>query len=122
MSLPPKDNDFAFQVESLAQNLLKIGSQFFLRDILAPIGTPKYMNGKEPILHLKTLSIRDNSLELVPIPNSLDLAKLTLSPEEIWKHLSIWAKFHMLDGSQMPAKMASSTRTDARWWAHCEEV
>lgn len=93
---PPNERDLDFDDDNFNLNLSMIGFQCLVRLILVPIGTPKYVKGKKSKVQPKILAQFEVSLSDTPIPNTLDLLKLTFSPDATWKHFKILAKFYKL--------------------------
>ena len=82
MMRPPKESVLAFQVESFELNRSQIGSQDFVRFMLDPTGTPRYVKGREADWQPKIVAHSFVTTEEAPIPKTLDLEKLTFNPEE----------------------------------------
>ncbi|GJY41531.1 hypothetical protein Tco_0428801 [Tanacetum coccineum] len=65
---PNQDNIFAFQEESLDWKRSIRGFQLEMRFMLEPIGSPRYVKGREPGAQPVLVAIIDTSSFETPIP------------------------------------------------------
>lgn len=86
VSRPPSDSNFPFHSASFFLILEMMGSQELILEVLPPIGRPKYVKGRVPILHRSLFAALLSHTSSVCNPTKELLWKLTCKPEARWNN------------------------------------
>ncbi|MFS7922513.1 hypothetical protein Hanom_Chr03g00250011 [Helianthus anomalus] len=102
------DNRRDFHTASRFWNTSYTGSQLFMRFMLAPTKTPRYLKGEASGLHPTSFAILLTSFQPTPTPKRLDLSILIFKPELMWKHQRTLSILFTSSKDHSPMIMASS--------------